>query len=42
MWDIWTALLFLSIALPVALLVMALLGWADSKQQEGKNNVGND
>tara|TARA_Y100001938_G_C7868091_1_gene318933 strand:+ start:47 stop:175 length:129 start_codon:yes stop_codon:yes gene_type:complete len=42
MWDIWTALLFLSIALPISLLVMGFLGWADSKQQEGKKNVGND
>ena len=34
MWDFWTAILFLCIALPISLFVMALLGWADSKQQD--------
>tara|TARA_B100001287_G_scaffold272422_1_gene274082 strand:- start:1330 stop:1452 length:123 start_codon:yes stop_codon:yes gene_type:complete len=38
MWDFWTALGFLCIALPVSLFVMALLGWADSKQQNKQEN----
>ena len=29
MWDIWTALLFLSIALPISLAVMAFLATVD-------------
>jgi len=37
MWDFWTAILFLFIALPVSLFIMALLGWADSKQQNEKH-----
>ena len=37
MWDFWTAIGFLCIALPISLFIMALLGWADSKQQN-KNN----
>tara|TARA_B100001113_G_C21049942_1_gene596283 strand:+ start:555 stop:683 length:129 start_codon:yes stop_codon:yes gene_type:complete len=36
MWDIWSALLFLIIACPISLLIMGLLGWADSKQQDKK------
>jgi len=36
MWTFWTSIMFLCIALPIALLIMALLGWADSKQQDKK------
>ena len=37
MWDFWTAIGFLCIALPISLFIMALLGWADSKQQNENN-----
>lgn len=40
MWDIWTALLFLSIALPISLTVMALIATVDKPKSKGKNNVG--
>ena len=36
MWDFWTALGFLCIALPIALFVMALLGLADRKKKDKK------
>tara|TARA_B100000927_G_C16448350_1_gene462775 strand:+ start:1008 stop:1124 length:117 start_codon:yes stop_codon:yes gene_type:complete len=35
MWDFWTAILFLCIALPISLFIMALLGYADSKNKSG-------
>ena len=36
MFDLWTSILFLCIALPISLIIMALLGYADAKQQEDK------
>ena len=38
MWDIWSALLFLIIACPISIGIMALLGWTDYKQQEERKN----
>ena len=38
MWDIWSALLFLIIACPISIGIMALLGWASYKQQEERKN----
>ena len=36
MWDFWSAILFLCISLPISLLIMGLLGWADAKQSKNK------
>tara|TARA_B100001057_G_scaffold281649_1_gene282018 strand:+ start:5018 stop:5131 length:114 start_codon:yes stop_codon:yes gene_type:complete len=36
MWTFWTAILFLIIALPISLLIMAFLGILDDKQQRDK------
>ena len=41
MFDIWLALIFLGFALPISLLFMGLLSWADSKQQERKREEDN-
>ena len=34
MFDFWSSILFLCIGLPISLIIMALLGYADAKQQE--------
>ena len=34
MWDLWSALLFLGISLPISILIMGLLGYADRKQKD--------
>ena len=34
MWDIWTALLFLSIALPISLIVMSLIATVDKNRDK--------
>ncbi len=36
MFDFWSSILFLCIGLPISLIIMALLGIADSKQQQDK------
>ena len=36
MWDFWTAILFLCIALPISLGIMALIGYAEIKKSEKK------
>tara|TARA_Y100001980_G_C14532452_1_gene308583 strand:+ start:501 stop:617 length:117 start_codon:yes stop_codon:yes gene_type:complete len=38
MWDFWTSILFLCIALPISLGIMALLGWADSEGHKRKDD----
>lgn len=36
MWDIFSTVIFLCIALPIALFVMTLLGLADGKKKDKK------
>ena len=36
MWDFWTAVLFLCIAIPISLILVGFLGYIESKNEEKK------